>query len=195
MTYRLGLLAAVFLFSTPLVAQTTTETGVAQPDSGQRAQVTKDVVAVTLAQRSVSAMTGGAGIVAYRDSMMTGKLTVGGEVPKTFSVVFKTLGTREVRIELTNEEGTRLRTLNGGQAVIQYPNGKIRKLLMNNTLPERVSHLPSFSLLAEASDPSVIIESAGSSKTPDGRTASVVAMRAKKRKKTGKATQKEGAPN
>jgi hypothetical protein len=190
MTSRLGLLSATFFLAASLVPQLTTlvvsagliqqstaDSDAAQPEAAVPVLATKDPAAATLAQRSLTAMSGANGMGGYRDSIMTGTLTLGADKPRTFSVVIKSLGTRQVRVELSDAEGTRVRTLSAGQAFIQYPNGKIRKMLMNNTVPERVSHLPIFSLLAETSDATVIIENVGTSKTADGGPADVIALR------------------
>jgi hypothetical protein len=177
MTSRPGLLLATLFLTAALFAQDVADASASQPNASQPAVATKDPAALAIAQRSMTAMSSMAGIAGYRDSVMTGTLTLSGDKSKSFSVVIKSLGTKEVRVELTNAEGTRVRTLQDGQAFIQYPNGKTRKMLMNNTLPERVSHLPIFSLLSETADPTLIIENVGSAKTADGGTADVIALR------------------
>lgn len=141
------------------------------------ATVSKNPGAIGLAHQALSAMGGAQGVAIYQDSLTTGTLTLPGDKPKTFSVVIKTKGAKNVRVELTNAEGTRVRVLNQGQAAIQYPDGKVRKLLMNNTLAERVSHIPIFSLLAEANDASVIAEYVGPAQMAGGPIADVIALR------------------
>jgi hypothetical protein len=122
--------------------------------------VSKNPQAVGIAQRSVAAMGGAnAGLSALgsgpagSDSIATGTLTLYGNNVKdntnVIPIVLKTKGTDRVRLELQRPSGTTVRILNHGEAVMQRPDGSTRRLLMNNTYGERVSHIPAFSLLAE----------------------------------------------
>ena len=124
--------------SNPAQSQTAVGAATATPAQPATALVTKDPAGLAVAQRAMGALSGQAQNL--QDSLTTGTLTLPGDKPKVFSVVIKTKGTQKVRVELSNADGTRARILNQGQAAIQYPNGKVRKLLMNNTLAERVTH-------------------------------------------------------
>ena len=178
----LGCLLLLFQTSSPAPGQTAVDTtaSAATTDAAtttEAALVTKDPAGLAIAQQAMAAMAGTQGVPGYQDSLTTGTLTLPGDKPKTFSVALKTKGTQQLRVELTSADGTRVRVLKQGQAAIQYPDGKIRKLLMNNTLTERVSHLPIFSLLAESNDPSVIAEHVGAARMAGGATANVIALR------------------
>ena len=110
--------------------------------------VTKDARALTSAQRSLAAMGGPTALALVKDSRASGKITVPG-LKATFPIVIKTSGTRKVRVELQRASGTQVRILNNGYAAIIAADGKVRRLTANNTISERVTHIPVFSLLAE----------------------------------------------
>src|SRR5262249_25405368 len=116
--------------------------------------IAKDAAGVGIAQKSLAAMGGGTALLA-RDSLATGTLTLYGSNIKggnVIPVVLNTKGSNLTRRELTRASGTTVRILNDGQGVIQKPDGTVRRLLMNNTFGERVSHIPALSLLANYQD-------------------------------------------
>lgn len=130
--------------------------------------ISKNAQALAIAQRSVAAMGGptalsaaGDGVLAP-DSIATGTLTLYGNNVKdkanVIPIVLKTKGTGRVRLELQWPSGITIRILNSGEAVMQRPDGTMRRLLMNNTYSERVSHIPAFSLLAENAAQTVELE-------------------------------------
>jgi len=124
----------------------------------------KDSLALSLAQYSLQAM-GGANLAqANADSESSGTLTVytpDGPVP--MPVVYRTRGTNRIRVELHQKSGITIRIVNNGDGAILKPDGTIVKLLLNNTLAERVTHIPAFSLLNEAQSPTIKIQNAGTS--------------------------------
>ena len=106
---------------------------------------------MALAQAALAAMGGSQAVLTYQDCQATGTLTVYGPDRKqtVMPIVFKFKGTKEARVELQKPNGTTARVLNQGQAPIQEPDGTWRRLLRNNTLAERASFVPLYSLLAE----------------------------------------------
>lgn len=116
----------------------------------------RDTQAIAMIQQSLQAMGGTQSVTTLQDSRATGTvsyLTAGGTV--SAPVVIECKGTRMVRWGVQTPNGDRVRILNHGQAVMQLPNGKVRRLSASNTLAERVSHIPVLSLLSEWSNPSV----------------------------------------
>ena len=153
--------------------QPTTSTDTATATLTEPAIVTKDPAGLAVAQRAISAM-GGQG-QSLSDSQATGTLTMAGDKPQSFPVVLKTKGTRMVRVELQRDSGITVRILNQGRGVIQRPDGTVQRLVMNNTLAERVSHIPALSLLAETQDATVPVEYAGTAQV-NAAPADVVAL-------------------
>jgi hypothetical protein len=118
--------------------------------------VTKDPTGSAVIQRTLSAMGSSSTI---SDTVCTGTLTLARFPGDSLTVVFKSKGTQMTRTESTGPKGTTVRVVNNGIGVIISPNGSVRRLNMNNTIAERVQHIPSLSLLSEALGPSVEIES------------------------------------
>jgi hypothetical protein len=58
-----------------------------------------------------------------------------------------------VRTELQRPDGTHLRIVNNGIGALQNPNGKVRPEFSNNTVAERVEHIPALSILSEWQSP------------------------------------------
>jgi hypothetical protein len=135
--------------------------------------VARDPVAV--AQQAVASMGGASALVGLQDSVGTGTLTLAGPSPKAMPIVLKTQGTRKVRSELQTPEGTRVRILNDGRAAALRPDGSVKWLSVENTLAERVSHIPALSLLAENADANVGVEYMGPG-VVNGQPAEVVGL-------------------
>ena len=53
------------------------------------------------------------------------------------------------RTEVQRSEGTRIRVVNNGVGAVQDPDGSIRRQSSNNTIAERVEHIPALSLLSD----------------------------------------------
>jgi len=140
------------------------------------AAVSKDPQAIATIQNALSTLSSVATLV-YQDSVATGTLAanIAGK-PSSMPVVIKTRGTRMIRAELQKPKGTTIRIVNNGAGVIVQPDGSVQKLLTNNTIVERISHIPAFSILADFQDPSVSIESVGLDSI-GGKSVNVVAVR------------------
>ncbi|MCI0625316.1 MAG: hypothetical protein L0387_27345 [Acidobacteria bacterium] len=139
----------------------------------------KDARAVEIAQQAIVSMGGNSLSVTSDDSMSSGTLTLhtySTPRPLTMPIIIKTKGTRRVRTELQTPKGQNIRILNEGRAVLTRPDGKIQELSMNNTLTERVSHIPALSLLAEYADPRVAVEYMGMQGV-NGQPVEVIALR------------------
>jgi len=67
----------------------------------------------------------------------------------TMPIVKKSKGTKMVRTELQRAEGARIRVVNGGVGGVRNPDGTIRRLFSNNTVAERIEHIPALSILSE----------------------------------------------
>jgi hypothetical protein len=136
--------------------------------------VTKDSQATTIAQQALL-RTGSTVAATYADSLSTGTLTIATTSPKSLPVVLKTKGTDRIRIELQMPAGPQIRITNAGQAVIKKPDGNIKRLILNNTISERVRHIPAFSLLAELMSSAVEI-SGLEYKIVNGQAATVIPL-------------------
>ncbi|HEV8525689.1 MAG TPA: hypothetical protein VGQ71_14435 [Terriglobales bacterium] len=134
---------------------------ISQAAFGQKPQAIKDPQALAIAQQALAAMDRVQGRITYQDSVGEGTLVLNGPQPVSIPVTLRTKGTRQVRVELQGAPGSTVRVLNSGRAVVQSPDGSRRKLILNNTLAERVTHIPAFSILAESDDPSVNVEYGG----------------------------------
>lgn len=112
--------------------------------------IQRDAQAISLLQQCLAAM-GGAQALLLQDSVAIGQaqtfLPDGSTV--TLPIVKKSKGTKMVRTELQRPEGTRIRIVNGGEGGIRNPDGTIRKLFSNNTVTERIEHIPALSILSE----------------------------------------------
>jgi outer membrane lipoprotein-sorting protein len=148
----------------------------AQTPAKKTFEIVKDPKATIIAQTAVTAMGGNSGILSYQDSMATGTLTLDqGGHPTTFPIMLKSKGTHETRIEVQTPNGIRVRILKEGRAALQKPDGTVQTLATNNSVGERVGHIPLLSLLAEyqSSDTSVTYE--GTAQV-NGHLANVVAV-------------------
>jgi hypothetical protein len=142
----------------------------------QQFTITKDPQAIAVAQKALAAMGGAQALLAYQDSQATGNYTVyGGLTPTTYPITLKCKGTQETRVELQKPSGTAVRVVNQGQGAISRPDGSVIHLLMNNTLAERVNHIPLLSILAEYQNGNISIQYQGTAAV-GGQTADVVAV-------------------
>src|SRR5947208_4422844 len=130
--------------------------------ASQQAKVVKNAQAIAEVQASLLAM--GASALTIQDSVSSGTLMTDlGKGPMSVAVTIKSKGTRMSRVELQKPSGTSIRILNHGTGMIEEPDGTVRSLLMNNTLAERVNHIPALSLLGDFQDPALSVENFGSS--------------------------------
>ncbi len=138
--------------------------------------ITKDPQALVIVQKALAAMGGSQALLAYQDSLATGTLTTyaGGNQFK-YPITLKCKGTQETRVEVLKPEGTNIRILNQGVAAIQRPDGTIRNLLTNNTVAERVNHIPLLSILADYQNADISVQYLGTAQV-SGQTADIVAV-------------------
>src|SRR6266478_2362335 len=157
---RLGLFAlCTLLVSRALAAQ-------------QVPTITKDAAGIAAVQRTLAVM-GSAQTVS--DVECTGTLVLARQQDQTVNITIKSKGTQMTRTESTGPKGTTVRIVNHGTGAIKKPDGSARKLLLNNTFAERVSHIPGLSLLSEALGPQVKVESQAAAEV-DGAPNDVVAL-------------------
>lgn len=120
--------------------------------------------AMVLAQHSIQVMCGSTTSLNLFDSVASGTLTVYTATgPVVMPTTYKTKGTKQIRVELQQSSGTNIRIVNNGEGVVVRPDGSVIHLLMNNTLAERVTHIPVLSLLSENQEAAVTVQNAGSS--------------------------------
>jgi|SRR5579859_4957496 len=152
------------------------------PLSGQQSATTpaatiqRDPQAITLVQQSLAAM-GTAQALLLGDSVATGQAQIfkPDGTSATFPITKKSIGTTMVRTELQRPEGTQVRVMNGGAAAIQMASGSIRPLVANNTMAERVEHIPALSILCEWGDTNMELVYLGAD-TVNGQAADVVSV-------------------
>lgn len=133
----------------------------------------KDPDAEVLINRTLAVMNSPLNQLQSFDSLSTGTLVMGDQ---KLPITIKTKGSDRVRVELLKSDGTNVRVLNSGTAVLWQSNGKRRDLIANNTIAERVTHIPAVSLLTEHSNSNVAV---ALEKKTDGTspTDSAVALR------------------
>jgi hypothetical protein len=120
------------------------------PKSGHQYVITRDPQAIAIAESARVGMGGQQADLLYQDSLASGVLTVyGGGESTTYPITLKTKGTRESRIEVQKSHGTNVRICNHGRAVVERPNGVLKRLLENNTAAEYVNHIPLLSILSD----------------------------------------------
>jgi len=147
-------------------------------DAGTAKQfvVVKDPQAVTVTQTALAAMGGTLALSSYQDSQASGTVTIyGGGSSTTFPVTLKCKGTRETRAELQKPNGSNVRIVNQGQGAIQRADGTVVHLAMNNTIAERVNHIPLLSILGEYQNGNISVLYEGTAQV-NGGTASVIAV-------------------
>lgn len=136
----------------------------------------RDSQAVSIVQHALFATGGTQSSLAIQDSVTTGIVQyVRSNQIVRVPIVIKSRGTKSIRYELQEQDGTKIRVVNQGRAVIQTPDGRVTELIGNNTLAERVNHIPALSLLSDLGDGSVDVEDGGDG-TVNGQPADVVAL-------------------
>jgi hypothetical protein len=134
----------------------------AQQTSTPTSAATKDPQAVAIVQGTVAAMGGVQALLQYQDSLCSGTITLKfGSNLATYPITFKSKGLQQTRVETQLPKGTLIRIANQGQGVIVRPDGSIKALWANNTISERVNHLPLFSILAEYSNDNISLSYKG----------------------------------
>jgi hypothetical protein len=140
------------------------------------ATLQRDAQAISLLQQCLAAM-GGAQALLLQDSVAIGQaqtfLPDGSTV--TLPIVKKSKGTKMVRTELQRPEGTRVRVVNAGTGGIQNPDGTTRRLFSNNTVAERIEHIPALSILSEWQSSNIEVRYVGTDAV-NGSPAQVVAI-------------------
>ena len=111
--------------------------------------IAKDPQALALAQQAIAAMGGAQAIGAITDSRATGTFTIAADPASPYSIDLETEGTQKARSTLARPNGNTIRILNGGIAAVVRPDGSVRQLDSNNTMAQRVDHIPLLSLLSE----------------------------------------------
>jgi hypothetical protein len=133
-------------------------------DVGTPAVASKNTHAMAFLSQALQAH--GSALAAHiADVQLVGTLQVQKD---TLPITIKSKGTQMVRTEIVRASGTDIRILNGGRAAVRRADGSLTKLSMNNTLLQRASHIPVFSLLAEHQDRKIQVDWVGST---DGGTA------------------------
>lgn len=116
----------------------------------------RDPQALLLLQQSLEAM-GSAQAMLLGDSLATGQVQTfapdGTSV--TSPMVKKSKGTKMIRTEVQRPEGARVLIVNSGTGAVQNPDGTVRSQSSNNTVAERVEHIPALSILSEWQSSSV----------------------------------------
>jgi len=148
----------------------------AQTDAKKSFEITKDPQAMMIAQSAVTAMGGAEAILRYQDSLATGRLTIHeGNTPVSFPITLRSKGTHQTRVEVQMASGTNIRIMNQGRAALQKPDHTAQALGLNNTVRERVDHIPLLSMLAEYQSPNISVASEGTAEVK-GRSTSVIAL-------------------
>ncbi len=162
---RLGLSFLLILSSSPHLNSQQTAT-----------PLQRDPQALALVQQALAA-TGGAQALLLQDSVATGQAQVfkpdGTSV--TLPIIKKSAGTTKTRTELQRPEGTRVRVVNAGIGAIQNPDGTVRPLFSNNTVAERIEHIPALSILSEWQSSNIEIRYIGVD-TVNGNPVQVIAI-------------------
>lgn len=136
----------------------------------------RDPQAIALVQQTFAAM-GSAQALLLQDSVATGQATIfkPDGTSTTLPITKKSKGTTMVRIELQRPEGMQVRILNNGAAAIQKPDGSVESLITNNTVAERVQHIPALSLLSDWANTSMELKYVGSDSV-NGQPSDVVSI-------------------
>ena len=113
------------------------------------ATITKDPQAIALAQKTLAAMSGAQAIAMVADSRASGSFTIAADAASPYPITLETQGTQKMRTTLTRPSGNVIRVLNGGVAAVIHADGSVRKLDANNTMAERIDHIPLLSLISE----------------------------------------------
>jgi hypothetical protein len=111
--------------------------------------ITKDPQAIALAQKALAAMGGLQAIATITDSRASGTFTIAADAASPYPITLETQGTLKVRSTLARPSGSVVRILNGGVAAVIHADDSVRKLDANNTMAQRVDHIPLLSLISE----------------------------------------------
>jgi len=148
----------------------------ANAGTAKQSVIPKDAQAMTAAQSALAAMGGASALLAYQDAQASGTITIYATNPAVvYPITLKCKGTQETRVELQKPAGTTVRIVNTGQGVIERPNGTVVHLMMNNTLAERVNHIPLLSILGEYMNGNISVQYQGTAQVNSQNT-SVVAV-------------------
>jgi hypothetical protein len=134
----------------------------------------KDATANLVAQRALTAL-GATQIQTGEGVLVSGTLNVSGNKPAAFPIVLKSRGTAQLRTELTTSTGVRVTIVSNGSGKIIQPDGSVRWLTPDNTISQRITHIPVLSLLAEYQQPTVSTQYLGTTSI-DSTTADVVGL-------------------
>jgi hypothetical protein len=123
----------------------------------------KDPAASLLAAKALAAMSAlSADQLQSVQTIATGSISILGAAPQ--AITLKTRGTSQTRIELATGKGTITTILNADSGQRTSADSKVRRLREENTLGQRVTHIPALSLIAEAADAAMEIGAPDSSK-------------------------------
>jgi len=138
--------------------------------------VQRDPQHIALAQQTLAAM-GSAQALLFQDSLATGQAQIfkPDGTSTVLPITKKSKGTTMARTELQRPEGTRIRIVNGGIGAIQNPDGTVRPLFSNNTVAERIEHIPALSILCEWQSSNIEISHIGTD-TINGNPVQVIAL-------------------
>jgi hypothetical protein len=142
----------------------------------QTATLQRDPQAVQIIQASLAAM-GSTQALLLNDSVAIGQAQIfkPDGTALTLPIVKKSKGTKMVRTELQRPEGARVRVVNSGLGGIQNPDGTVRHQFSNNTVAERIDHIPALSILTEWQSSTTEIRYVGAD-TLNGSPVQVIAI-------------------
>jgi hypothetical protein len=134
--------AVMFATLPPAVAQST-------PPLVHDAKVTALVAQILAATDANGIMAGGV--------LVSGKIRFSAN-GASYPIRIWTLGNDKSRTEIDLSNGTTISILNAGKGTFQDTSGKVRKLATANTIAQRVTILPSLSILREIQSPAIQTE-------------------------------------
>lgn len=137
--------------------------------------ISKDPQALSIVETALTAMGASSGLLSYQDSQASGTVTTYGTSTTSYPIILKCKGTQETRVEVQLPKGINIRIVNQGQGVIEKPDGTVITLVANNTLAERVNHIPLLSILAEYQNSNMSVQYEGTAQV-NGQIADVVAV-------------------
>ena len=144
---RPGALLFSLVASVAMVAAQTSVTSTTTTTTASA--ITKDPQAIALAVKVLGAMGGAQAIATIADSRASGTFTIATDAASPYPITLETQGTQKVRTTLTRPSGNNVRILNGGVAAVIHADGSVRTLDANNTMAQRVDHIPLLSLISE----------------------------------------------
>ena len=125
------------------------QTSVTSTSTTAPSAITKDPQAIALAAKAIAAMGGVQAIATITDSRASGTFAIASDSASPYPIMLETQGTQKVRTTLTRPNGANIRILNGGVAAVIHADGSVRTLDANNTMAQRVDHIPVLSLISE----------------------------------------------